>query len=444
MVLPETLLYVGLQYIVTFSYMAKSSIASGNLKETPKWLIITALIIAGEVIFALPFHVLRYFRSTFLEVFQLSNTQVGDAIALYGITAMIAYFPSGIIADRFSARRLMSASLVATSLGGIWMAFIPGFWGLTMLYGYWGFTTILLFWSAMLRTTREWGGKFAQGRAFGLLDGGRGLVSALAATLAVFLLASFLPEVSENVTLESRREALQAVILFYSVLGFLAGLLVWYSIPDSTLDRSETEIMKGIKEVLKNKSVWLQAIVVICAYCAYRGLDFYSLYFVEVMGMDEVRAARFMSNATFLRPVGAIGAGLLADRLSSRLVLGSTFFVLVLCFLFLVVLPPLSTSIILIIGNLVISILAVYALRGIYFALFEEINIPLKRTGTTIGLVSLVGYTPDVFFNSIAGRIIDASPGTVGFSNFFLFLGICAVVGIGAILLLFFPFKSSR
>jgi sugar phosphate permease len=356
---------------------------------------------------------------------------------------MIAYFPSGIIADRYSARKLMSASLIATSFGGIWMAFIPGFWGLTMLFAYWGFTTILLFWSAMMRTTREWGGKFAQGRAFGLLDGGRGLVSALAATLAVYLLASFLPDVNAGITLANRQKALQSVILFYSVLGFAASILVWFSIPDSKLDRSDSEMIRGIKEVLSNRSVWLQAIVVVCAYCGYRGLDFYSLYCVEVLGMDEVSAARFMSNATYLRAIGAIGAGFLADRLSSRLVISGTFIVLLLCFVFLYIITPLNLSALLIFGNLVITILAVYALRGIYFALFEEIKVPLIRTGTTVGLISLVGYTPDVFFNSIAGRIIDAAPGSEGYSNFFLFLGVFALLGIGAILLLFLPSNST-
>jgi len=67
------------------------------------WLIIICLIIAGELIFGLPFHIARFFRPILLNVFNISNAQLGDAIAIYGITAMLSYFPSGIIADRFSA-----------------------------------------------------------------------------------------------------------------------------------------------------------------------------------------------------------------------------------------------------------------------------------------------------------------------------------------------------
>ena len=51
---------------------------------------ITALVIAGEMIFGLPFHIARFFRPTFLDVFNFSNTQLGDVFAVYGITAMVS------------------------------------------------------------------------------------------------------------------------------------------------------------------------------------------------------------------------------------------------------------------------------------------------------------------------------------------------------------------
>ena len=76
-----------------------------------------ALILAGEVIFSLPFHIPRFFRPNMLEVFQLSNTSLGDIFAVYGVVALLAYFPGGTIADRFPPRILMCLSLAATGLG---------------------------------------------------------------------------------------------------------------------------------------------------------------------------------------------------------------------------------------------------------------------------------------------------------------------------------------
>ena len=84
------------------------------------------------------------------------------------------------------------------------------------------------------------------------------------------------------------------------------------------------------------------------------------------------------------------------------------------------------------------TMVAVYALRGVYFALLEENQTPKYLTGAAVGLVSVVGYTPDIFFPPIAGRILDANPGLIGHQNYFLFLSIIALLGaIAAVSLVF-------
>jgi hypothetical protein len=80
--------------------------------------------------------------------------------------------------------------------------------------------------------------------------------------------------------------------------------------------------------------------------------------------------------------------------------------------------------------NFFLTYIVVYALRGIYFALLEENRTPKFLTGAAVGLVSLVGYTPDVFFGPITGRILDADPGIVGHQNYFLFLSGVSLVGV--------------
>ena len=79
---------------------------------------------------------------------------------------------------------------------------------------------------------------------------------------------------------------------------------------------------------------------------------------------------------------------------------------------------------------------AVFALRGIYFALLEENQTPAYLTGAAVGLVSLVGYTPEIFFAPITGRILDANPGIVGFRHYFLFLAGVMLLGIVVVIVL--------
>jgi sugar phosphate permease len=201
-----------------------------NISIAP-WQVILILIIAGEIIFGLPFHTLRFFRASFLETFSLSNTQLGDAFAIYGLMAMLAYFPGGALADRVSPRKLMSISLFATAVGGIYYASIPSYLGIQLLFGYWGITTILLFWAAMIKATRLWGGEHNQGRAFGILDGGRGLVAAITSSIAVIVFSFSLPENSAVITVAERQAGVQSVIYFYTAITFVVSVIAWYFIP---------------------------------------------------------------------------------------------------------------------------------------------------------------------------------------------------------------------
>jgi len=384
------------------------------------------------MIFSLPFHTARFFRPTLLEAFGFSNTQLGDIFAVYGITAMLAYFAGGIIADRFPARTLMTVSLLATAAGGLYMATFPGVFQMGLLYGFWGVTSILLFWAALISATREWGGQQSQGVAFGILDGGRGLVAAVFALLAVAVLSLYMPTDMALVSNIERQQGFRSVILLYSGVTALTAVLVWLALPGSSAN-AHTHFhspLTGVTQVLRRPLVWAKAGIIVSAYCGYKGLDNYSLYAVQVLGMDEVEAAGFTAYATYLRPVGAVVAGLIADRFSAAKSIFVTF--LVLCIAYAVVAASTlqfdGTG--LIITNLLVSYFAVFALRGIYFALLEETQTPKYLTGTTVGLVSVIGYTPDVFFAPIAGRILDASPGATGHQHYFVFLACIALTGM--------------
>ncbi|MEM6363216.1 MAG: MFS transporter, partial [Planctomycetota bacterium] len=127
------------------------------------------LVIAGEAIFFLPFVLPRIFRPTMLEVFGWTNWQLGVAFSAYGVVAMLAYLPSGPLADRFPAGTMMAVALVVTAIGGLTLIGFHDAVQLPWLYGFWGVSTILLFWSALIRATRLWGGQAMPGRAFGWL-----------------------------------------------------------------------------------------------------------------------------------------------------------------------------------------------------------------------------------------------------------------------------------
>jgi predicted MFS family arabinose efflux permease len=376
---------------------------------------ITVLIIAGEMIFSLPFHTSRFFRPTLLEVFEFSNTNLGDMFAVYGITAMLAYFPGGVIADRYSARKLLTLSMVLTGLGGFYMATIPSGISMALLYGYWGVTTILLFWAAVLKSTREWGGDLSQGRAFGILEGGRGLVAAAFAVFAVAVMASMLPTDVVSASDAEQRAAFRNVILLYSATTVAIGLLTWFLLPEPATRSSSSSLansMNGAFDALSRPIVWAKAGIVICAYCGYKGLDNISLYAVQVLGMNEVEGARLFAYAAYMRPVAAVAAGVLADRYIASKTIGVIFVVLTISFGMLSIATPATGWLAIIYINIYVSVIGVFAIRGV---------------------MSFVGYTPEIFFAPIGGRILDAAPGIPGHQNYFLFLAALSLLGLAVV-----------
>ena len=397
------------------------------------------LILASELVFSLPFHLARFFRPAFLDVFNLSNTNLGDIFAIYGVMAMISYFLGGMIADKVSARKLMAVSLLLTASGGLYMSTVPSLLGMTLLYGYWGITTIFLFWAAMIKATKEWGGDYTQGKAFGLLEGGRGLLASLLSAIAIVIFASFLPTQINLASAAERLNGFRSIILFYSALTGIGAILVWTLLPDSQTDANNKEFsinLKKLTQVLSNRLVWLHAGIIICAYSTYKGLDNMALYAYEVIGMNEVDAATLFTYASLTRPIAAIFAGILADRIIASRVILLMFCMLIFSFSSFIFIDGSAPWVTVVFINIFVTFFAVFAIRGIYFALIHEINTPSQITGTTIGIVSFVGFTPEIFFGSISGRILDANPGLVGHQNYFIFLTIIASIGIGTTWLL--------
>ncbi len=78
---------------------------------------------------------------------------------------------------------------------------------------------------------------------------------------------------------------------------------------------------------------------------------------------------------------------------------------------------------------------ATFALRGLYFALFEEARVPVAFTGSAVGLVSVIGYTPDVFAGPMMGYLLDRSPGALGHQHVFALVAAFATAGLVAALL---------
>lgn len=418
-------------------------------KTTSPAYTILLLILAGESVFILPFVLQRIFRTTFLESFDITNVQLGSCFSIYGLVALVSYLFGGPLADKFRPHILMSVALMLTALGGFYLASYPSLANLHVLYGFWGFTTIFLFWAAMIKATRIWGGESKQGIAFGFLDGGRGLVAALFGSVGVLVFSAFITKDIELTSVLERKVAFKQVITYTAFAICVVSVLVFLFLrnigsPEEKqiqieigIDKPKTLTLANFKTVMQFKAVWLLMIIILCAYFGYKMTDLFSQYAEQVMNYNKIEAAKVGTSLLYLRPIIGIVIGVLADRTRASLWIMIGFLLMLLTsgvFASGLINDRSTLLFILSIGSMA---LGVYAARVLYFTTLEESKIPLALTGTAVGFISIVGYTPDIFAGPLMGYFLDKNPGAIGLQHSFGIMILFSLVGLVAALCLY-------
>ena len=397
-----------------------------------------ALIVAGEAIFLLPFILMRVFKPVIREAFLISDAQIGEAQALYGVTAVISYFFGGFIADKWEPKKLLSLSLFFTAIGGFWMTLIPSIFTLKILYAFWGVSTILLFWASLIKATRQWGNKQNQGLSFGLLDGGRGFFAASIALFGASILTYFFPEKGVEVTFNNKVETLQYIIGTITTIVFLVALFVWKTLPKELVKfETKKEFQFNFKQafsLMKQKKVIFHAIIIFCAYCSYKLTGVYGTYAKDVWNYSLEEATYFAVFIQYLRPIAAISIGWIADKYLPSKIIVPSFSILifastVLGFGFFNAQPVFLSFTI-----FIFMALGTYSLRGLYFAIIEETKTPIQMTGTLVGIISIIGFTPDIFMSLFIGYLLGEKPSITEYQHLFTIFTIIPIIGLLAAL----------
>jgi len=387
-------------------------------------------MLAAESIYILPYVLARVFRPTFLDVFNLTNLELGGLFSTYGIVAFFSYLYGGVLADRYSPRKLLSISLIFTSLGGLIMMTYPSYLIMQLLFAYWGFTTVFIFWAPMLKATRAIGGVKMQGKTFSFLDGGRGIVASSIGLIGVLIFSILITKDVSSLTLSEKQEVFKYVIGASSLIVFIIGIVVYTYLKIELKDDEKIGNIKSLLKLAKLKSVWLISFIILCSYMGYKITDVYSLYASEVMLFDEINAARVGALQQYLRPIVCISVAFFTDKNGNinNILIG--FFVMMLgSILFASGLIRVSMNMLFFI-SLIIVATGTYAIRGLYFSVLKDGKIPYILTGTAIGLISMVGYSPDIFATPLYGYLLDNYPGIKGHQYVYLILFISSIFGI--------------
>ncbi|MBC8381678.1 MAG: MFS transporter [SAR92 clade bacterium] len=396
------------------------------------------IVVAAGAIYPL-LYLRQNFELSILEAFSITQTQLRYCSSMLGIIFMVTYIPSGWLADRFSSRKLLSFSLLATALLGLWFSTMPSYSSLLVIYGAWGVATGLTFWSAHIKLVAMLADKDQQGRFFGILDGGRGLVEALLATFAIALFAYILSQDAG-----ATKMALQQVIYLYVAVLLVVSPLVYWLLDDREEDTDISEestksvFIDDLKDVLSRREIWLCAICIVCGYQLFYATYSFSAYLQQNFSLTAVMVGYITVAKLWMRPIGGIAAGFIGDWLNPEKVLSILLVLASLSLAMMAFVPASSAALLMIVLVLLIGLLT-YGVRGLYWATLGGCNVPNKIKGLAIGIISVIGYFPEVYLPLLSAPLIENYPGGLGYKIYYLIVATCGLLGAYAAYLLARP-----
>ena len=388
--------------------------------------------IAGTMIYGLPYF-RSYYYDAYLQTYGLTNSQMGMFGSIFGIMGACSYLFGGVVADMFSARKLMTISMILTGLGGLLHLLHPNYLMLVFIYLLWGFTSLFAFWPALLKVLRSLANEDEQSKAYGFMDATRGITNAvqLAVTLAIFNALS---------KKASDLAGLNGVVIFYSAICIVMGIGLYFVLDEKKLqtgsDDADDESKFSfaiVKQVLKMPVVWLLSLVVCCSYTMPILFYYFTPYATANLGMTAAAGAMVTMLAQYVRPVACVVGGVAADKIGRANVMYGTMGIMLASTLVLIFARSMANAVF--IGICACIYFGMYGAYSLVFSMFDECGIPKYMSGTAIGLICTIGYMPEFFCPLLAGKVLDTY-GNAGYHILFIFLAVMMVIGL--ILLTFY------
>lgn len=397
-------------------------------KFTPQqWGRLGFLVMAGGTIFKLS-SIKDVFYVPMQEDWGLSNAQIGLGLSVYAMVQTLTYFAAPYLADRFSKKYLLTAGLLGVGLSGLYLATMPTFTGFLIVFGVLGLFGEAIFWPSLLKAVSLIGNDKQQGRLFGFLEAGRGVVDVAVAFSALGIFTLF----------GGGLAGMRAGILFYAGVAIIVGVVTFFVTDDKDQIRAtdglsaNAEVFAGIKHVIRRRETWMAAFVIFFIYSTYAGLTYFIPFLRDIYGLPVVLIGAYgIINQYALKMVGGPVGGYIADKvLKSSLryltITSAIAAVIIVGFAFLphTVLPVwLGMTMTLAFGAII------FTQRAVFFAPISEVGTPREFMGAGMAIGCLIGYAPSLFAYYVYGSLLDNNPGILGYQFVFVIMGIFSAIG---------------
>lgn len=399
-----------------------------------RWVTFCVLVFSGGVAFKLS-SIKDMFYVPMQEFMGLSHTQIGGALSAYGIVQTIGLILGIYICDRFSKKYMISFSLVGVGLCGFYIATFPPYWGFLLAFAVMSIFGEVTYWPVLLKAVRLTASEKDQGRMFGFLEMGRGVIDVIVASSAIAVF-SFMGE---------NAAGLRGGIIFLSVVTILAGVLCFFVVPNdevATVNKKGEAVSKnvvafeGMLEALKSIEIWAVAFNGFMVYCVYCGLTYFIPFLKEIYGLPVVMVGMYgIVNQYALKMVGGPIGGFMSDKVtkSAAKYIRAAFVVAAVAMLGFMLIPHEAMGAK---GNWQFGMACtlgfgaiVFTMRAVFFAPMDEVRVRPQITGAAMSLGCLIIYLPNSFAYLMYGSFLDRYPGMTGYRIVFSIMMGCAIVG---------------
>lgn len=396
-----------------------------------KWISFGTLMLGAGTIYKLGF-LKDAFYIPMQEFMGLSHTQIGTAMSIAGLISTFGFLASIYLTDRISKKVMIPLSLISICLCGLWLSTFPSYPVFLFIYCLLAICADMLYWPTMLKTVRLLGNDDEQGRMFGIMEAGRGLMDTLVAFCALGIFSAF----------GSNAAGLRMAILFYSIVPGVIGIIMYFLLqPDKKVTvtvqndqavSANKQAWEGVVSALKDKRIWLVSFNVFLVYSVYCGLTYFIPFLKEAYALPAALAGVYgIINQYGLKMLGGPVGGIITDKIlhSATKYLQILFVIVAGALAIFAFLPHQNMGLILgMLTTLCISA-CVFSMRAIFFAPMDEVDVPREITGSAMSIGSFIGYLPGAFMYAVYGNILDRAEGLSGYRIVFILMACFAVGG---------------
>lgn len=378
------------------------------------------------------------FYDQMIAALNITDIQLGDIAAIYGVFNVISYVPSGMLAEKFNTKKLLIISTLGMCLTTIWYSTFPDYKSLMIIHALYGVFSVGTFWSPYLKAVRNLGSDAEQGRLFGISESIRGIGQTIVAFICLGTLSLF----------ASYTTGFRAVLLINAFAFALLMVLTIFIIPDfdkqTPSEKSEKNMGKAesvsIIETLKSPSTWICIFVILCGYCLWNTVNGYiGTYGTRVLHLShELSSTLSIIRSYIIVFIAGISGGFIMDKFSSK---GKVMF-----YAFLMVgacaagIYFTSSVVIICVGITIVLSYLVNVIKSTYWSIMGQAGVPLKATGVATGVISFIALTPDIFVTQFISRFLNygETKGNIeiGFNLMLLWIFVWSILGILAALIL--------